>query len=78
MAVTDANLVLGRLLPAYFPHIFGETEDQPLDAAASRAAFEQLTNEVRQCNACNRLITIATYGSVKCTHTSAFNGHIPL
>ena len=31
LAVTDANLILGRLLPEYFPKIFGETEDLPLD-----------------------------------------------
>jgi 5-oxoprolinase (ATP-hydrolysing) len=40
--VTDANLLLGRLQPAYFPHIFGPTEDQPLDVDATRAAFERL------------------------------------
>lgn len=28
LAVTDANLLLGRLLPQYFPKIFGKTEDQ--------------------------------------------------
>lgn len=28
LAITDANLLLGRLLPEYFPKIFGETEDQ--------------------------------------------------
>lgn len=26
--MTDANLLLGRLLPQYFPKIFGKTEDQ--------------------------------------------------
>jgi hypothetical protein len=26
--VTDANLQLGRILPARFPHIFGPNEDQ--------------------------------------------------
>jgi len=31
LAVTDANLVLGRLMPKYFPHIFGRNEDEPLD-----------------------------------------------
>jgi len=46
LAVTDANLVLGRLIPKYFPHIFGETEDQPLDAESSKRAFEELTTEV--------------------------------
>jgi len=44
--VTDANVVLGRIVPRYFPQIFGATEDQPLDVAASKNAFQDLTNEV--------------------------------
>ena len=46
LAVTDANVVLGRIVPRYFPHIFGPLEDQPLDVAASKNAFEDLTREV--------------------------------
>ena len=46
LAVTDANLVLGRLLPEYFPHIFGPNEDQSLDKAASCKVFNELTHEV--------------------------------
>ena len=46
LAVTDANVALGRVQPAYFPRIFGVTEDQPLDAPASIAAFELLGREV--------------------------------
>lgn len=46
LTITDANLCLGRLLPEFFPHIFGETEDQPLDKAASLKAFDKLTLEV--------------------------------
>ena len=46
LAVTDANLVLGRLLPDFFPHIFGKNENQPLDKEASKSAFELLTDEV--------------------------------
>ncbi|XP_008186368.1 5-oxoprolinase [Acyrthosiphon pisum] len=46
LTVTDANLVLGRLLPEYFPLIFGKTEDMPLDKEASLKEFEALTNEV--------------------------------
>jgi hypothetical protein len=38
LAITDANLVLGRILPDFFPHIFGPTEDQPLDEAGARCA----------------------------------------
>lgn len=36
LAITDANLLLGRILPDFFPKIFGEHEDQPLDEAAAR------------------------------------------
>eukprot|EP00117_Sycon_ciliatum_P007634 scpid23060/ scgid10654/ 5-oxoprolinase; 5-oxo-L-prolinase; Pyroglutamase len=46
LAVTDANLVLGRLLPEYFPKIFGPNEDQPLDRNAAIAKFDELTEEV--------------------------------
>ena len=48
LAVTDANVVLGRIIPRYFPQIFGDSEDQPLDVAASKHAFEDLTNMVHQ------------------------------
>ena len=48
LAITDANLCLGRILPEYFPKIFGKTEDQPLDRAGSVAAFEKLTKEINE------------------------------
>mmetsp|Transcript_13778 Transcript_13778/g.55127 ORF Transcript_13778/g.55127 Transcript_13778/m.55127 type:complete len:1289 (-) Transcript_13778:609-4475(-) len=46
LAVTDANLVLGRLLPERFPSIFGPDENLPLDREASRRAFDALTAEI--------------------------------
>ena len=46
LALTDANLVLGLVNPDYFPAIFGPGEDQPLDLAAARTAFEALTLKV--------------------------------
>jgi 5-oxoprolinase (ATP-hydrolysing) len=46
LAVTDANLLVGKLLPHHFPRIFGPDQDQPLDAAAVREAFEALAREV--------------------------------
>ncbi|CAE1235690.1 OPLAH [Acanthosepion pharaonis] len=46
LTVTDANLCLGRILPEYFPHIFGETENLPLDKEASTEAFKKLRAEV--------------------------------
>lgn len=46
LTVTDANLFLGRLLPDFFPKIFGENENEGLDEEASRKLFEDLTNEI--------------------------------
>lgn len=48
LAVTDANLLLGRLQPEYFPKIFGKSEDQPLDAKATKSKFEELAKEVNE------------------------------
>jgi 5-oxoprolinase (ATP-hydrolysing) len=42
LAVTDANVVLGRVIPSQFPHIFGPNEDQPLDVDGARKAFKEL------------------------------------
>ncbi|KAM6125760.1 LOW QUALITY PROTEIN: 5-oxoprolinase [Pterocles gutturalis] len=42
LTVTDANLVLGRLLPEFFPRIFGPGEDQPLCREAAVQAFQEL------------------------------------
>ncbi|KAF9782495.1 5-oxoprolinase [Thelephora terrestris] len=46
LAVTDANLLLGRLIPDYFPKIFGKSEKEPLDLAATMKAFEKLSKEI--------------------------------
>ena len=50
LTVTDANLVLGRLMPDYFPKIFGKTENQPLDKMAATKAFQKLKQEVKIIN----------------------------
>lgn len=46
LTLTDANLLLGRILPQYFPAVFGPRGDQPLDLAAVRRAFAALTATV--------------------------------
>ncbi|KAH8885466.1 hypothetical protein GQ53DRAFT_728938 [Thozetella sp. PMI_491] len=46
LTVTDANLFLGRLLPEYFPKIFGPNEDQPLDRDITRKLFIELTEKI--------------------------------
>jgi 5-oxoprolinase (ATP-hydrolysing) len=46
LAVTDANVMVGKLLPAHFPRIFGENRDQPIDAAIVRQNFAALAAEI--------------------------------
>jgi len=46
LAITDANLLLGRILPKYFPKIFGPNHDQPLDFEATQKAFEEIGNQI--------------------------------
>ncbi|TVQ53697.1 MAG: 5-oxoprolinase, partial [Rhodobacteraceae bacterium] len=46
LAVTDANVMTGRLRPEFFPAIFGPDGDRPLDAAATRARFETLAEAI--------------------------------
>jgi len=48
LTVTDANLFLGRLLPEFFPHIFGKNESEPLDHEASKNAFIDLTSQINE------------------------------
>lgn len=44
--VTDANLYLGRLLPEFFPKIFGKNEDEGLDVEASKKVLQELADQV--------------------------------
>ena len=48
LTVTDANLYLGRLLPDFFPKIFGKSEDQGLDMSASEKLFQDLTKDINK------------------------------
>jgi 5-oxoprolinase (ATP-hydrolysing) len=46
LAVTDANVEVGKLIPDFFPKIFGPHQDQPLDEGAVHDAFKNLSGEV--------------------------------
>jgi 5-oxoprolinase (ATP-hydrolysing) len=48
LTVTDANVLLGRIQPGHFPHVFGTHGDQPLDLAAVRAGFAALAAGIAQ------------------------------
>jgi 5-oxoprolinase (ATP-hydrolysing) len=46
LAVTDANLMLGKLQPDFFPAIFGPNQDQPLDRKIVEEKFRALAEEI--------------------------------
>ncbi|MDN0196329.1 hydantoinase B/oxoprolinase family protein [Streptomyces sp. S.PNR 29] len=48
LAVTDANVMLGRIQPAHFPKVFGPDGDQPLDEQLVRDRFSALAREIRE------------------------------
>ena len=50
LTVTDANLVLGRLFPEFFPKIFGPSEREPLDVDATMKEFEKIADSINQYN----------------------------
>ena len=46
LAVTDANVMVGKLIPDFFPPIFGSGQDEPLDADVVRARFSELAQRI--------------------------------
>jgi 5-oxoprolinase (ATP-hydrolysing) len=47
LAVTDCNVMLGKIQPEFFPHVFGETGNLPLDRAIVQQKFVELSAEIR-------------------------------
>ncbi|HJY74015.1 MAG TPA: hydantoinase/oxoprolinase family protein, partial [Streptosporangiaceae bacterium] len=48
LTLTDANVLLGRIQPPEFPHVFGPNGDQPLDAAITQAKFNELAMAITE------------------------------
>jgi 5-oxoprolinase (ATP-hydrolysing) len=48
LTVTDCNVMLGRLQPAFFPRMFGPNGDEPLDAETVREAFHALRARIQR------------------------------
>jgi 5-oxoprolinase (ATP-hydrolysing) len=46
LTVTDANVMVGKLIADFFPQIFGREQNLPLDADAVRTAFADLARDV--------------------------------
>jgi 5-oxoprolinase (ATP-hydrolysing) len=48
LAVTDANVMLGRVQPEFFPQVFGPRGDEPLDRDVVVQRFSDLAREIDQ------------------------------
>ena len=46
LTVTDANIMLGRIQPGYFPAVFGASGGEPADAAIVREKFTALARQI--------------------------------
>ena len=46
LTVTDCNVMLGRIQPAYFPKLFGLDADQPLDEHEVRNRFAEFARDI--------------------------------
>ena len=46
LTITDANLLLGRIQPQFFPNVFGASGDLPLDRDTVSMRFEELAREI--------------------------------
>ncbi len=55
LTVTDANLLLGRIQPDYFPRIFGKSGNLPLNIEAVQSAFRILADEINLYQAARKL-----------------------
>ncbi|MBT6117422.1 MAG: 5-oxoprolinase, partial [Rhodospirillaceae bacterium] len=48
LTVTDCNVMLGKLQPEFFPHVFGPKRDEPLDRDVVVEKFEALAVRIRE------------------------------
>ncbi len=46
LTVTDCNVMVGKLQPAFFPQVFGKNADLPLDVEIVRQKFTQLAAQI--------------------------------
>ena len=48
LCVTDANVMVGKINPEFFPHVFGEAGDQALDENVVHEKFGALAQEIKR------------------------------
>jgi 5-oxoprolinase (ATP-hydrolysing) len=65
LAVTDANVMVGKLMPDFFPKIFGPHQDEPLDDAGVRHDFNNLAQKVGMAQAGDKTAEEIADGFIK-------------
>ena len=65
LTVTDCNVMLGKLQPEFFPHVFGANQDEPLDADVVRDKFTALANDIREATGDERTPVAVADGYLK-------------
>ena len=55
LAVTDANVMVGKLQPAYFPNVFGPQANEPLDAQVVADKFTALAAQIERATGVQRM-----------------------
>ena len=64
LTVTDANLLVGKIQPEFFPHVFGPDGDQSLNSGVVRQKFEDLADQVRAATGIERTPEELAHGAL--------------
>jgi 5-oxoprolinase (ATP-hydrolysing) len=62
LAITDCNVVLGKLRPEYFPHSFGPDGDRALAVSAAVEAFDRLADSISDASGTPRDVAAVASG----------------
>ena len=62
LAITDCNVVLGKLRPEFFPAVFGSDGNQPLDITATTQAFSLLAEQITEATGTHQTETSVAQG----------------
>ncbi|MGH6968841.1 MAG: hydantoinase B/oxoprolinase family protein, partial [Stellaceae bacterium] len=65
LTVTDCNVMLGKIQPRFFPHVFGPDGNQPLDHDAVERAFAALAETIARATGNRRSSAEVADGFVK-------------
>ncbi len=65
LTVTDCNVMVGKIVPAHFPKLFGPAGDQPIDVEIVRQKFGVLADEIAKATGERRAPELIAEGFLK-------------